>query len=659
MEFDAAKQRIDELRALLDKYAKQYYDDDNPDVTDAEYDALMVELSALESEFPNLASDASPTQRVGGTASSKFAKVTHAVKMESLQNAFSKQDIEAFITRIAELVDNASFVVEPKIDGLSVSLEYESGILVRGSTRGDGIVGEDITENLITIQSIPQILQNAPPVLEVRGEVYMPKKSFKAIVEQQQAFGQTPFKNPRNAAAGSLRQKDSAITRSRNLDIFIFNIQRCSTPQTSHKASLDMLKALGFTVSPSYVQYATADDVLAEIDRIGSLRSGLEYDIDGAVVKLDDITARGDVGSTNKFPRWAIAYKYPPEVKPSKLLKIEVRVGRTGVLTPTAVFEPVSLAGTTVSRAVLHNQDFISELDIRIGDTVDVHKAGDIIPEVLKAYDHQPDSVTFRLPQHCPACGERTEKLLDESALRCVNPECPEQLRRNIIHFASRVAMDIDGLGPATIDQLLERGIIKSVADLFSLTAQDIRTLDKFKEQSTNNLMSSLEKCKDQNLDRLIFSLGIRNVGQKAATLLCERFPDIDSIMSAAEAEISAIYGLGPVIAQSAVAFFSKDGAKDLIDRLRGAGLNMNYRSGKKSNKLNGMTFVVTGTLDTMSREEANALVEANGGRAAGSVSKKTSYVVAGENAGSKLTKARDLGVTVLSETEFLDMINK
>lgn len=658
MDFDTAKNRVEELTQQISRYAHQYYDLDAPEVSDAVYDKLVQELEALERQFPQLVSGDSYTQKVGGTASSKFSKVEHTVKMESLQNAFSKDDIEDFVLRIKEAVPDAAFVVEPKIDGLSVSLEYQNGKLIRGSTRGDGIVGEDITENLMTIKSIPHTITGAPDQLEVRGEVYMPKKSFYEIVEQQQAQGQTPFKNPRNAAAGSLRQKDSEITRARNLDIFVFNVQQSSETVTGHHASLDRLKAFGFPVSPSYVLCNTAQEVLTEIDRIGAMRGQLDFDIDGAVVKLDNIAARRDIGSTNKFPRWAIAYKYPPEIKSSKLEQIEVQVGRTGVLTPTAVFKPVLLAGSTVSRAVLHNQDFINELDIRIGDTIDVHKAGDVIPEVLRAYDHLPDSVTYKLPDHCPACHEKTVRLMDESALRCVNPECPEQLRRNLIHFASRGAMDIDGLGPATIDQLLERCLVKSAADLFSLTREDILSLDKFKEQSTDNLLNALELCKAQNLDRLVFSLGIRNVGEKAATLLCERFKDMDGLMAATDDAISAIYGIGPTIAQSVTEFFAKDGAKDLIHRLKEAGLNMVYRSTRQSSKLDGMTFVVTGTLETLSRDEANALIESNGGHAAGSVSKKTTYVVAGESAGSKLTKAQELEIPVLTEQQFLEMIH-
>lgn len=659
MDFESAKGRAAQLNKLIGQYAHQYYDLDAPEVSDAVYDQMVRELDTIEREYPQLASEDSLTQRVGGQVSSKFEKVIHAVKMESLQNAFSKEEIDDFITRMQQAVHNAEFVVEPKIDGLSVSLEYRDGVFARGSTRGDGTVGEDITENLRTIRSIPQRLENAPDLLEVRGEVYLSKKNFLRIVEQQQAQEQTPFKNPRNAAAGSLRQKDSEITKSRDLDIFVFNVQQCSAPLVSHKASLDMLHQLGFPVSPSYKLCTTAQQVTDEIDRIGGKRRQLDYDIDGAVVKLDELAARPLVGSTNKFPRWAIAYKYPPEVKSSKLLDIEVQVGRTGVLTPTAVFVPVLLAGTTVSRAVLHNQDFINELDVRVGDTVDVHKAGDIIPEVLRAYDHQPGSVTFQLPAHCPACGEETVRLMDESAVRCVNPECPEQLRRNLIHFASRGAMDIEGLGPATIDQLLEKKLVHSAADLFTLTREDILSLEKFKEQSTDNLLAALDACKEQNLDRLVFSLGIRHVGQRAATLLCERFGNMDSLMTAMVDDIADIFGVGPVIAQSATAFFAKEGAQDLIARLKAAGLNMTYRSNKASDALAGKTLVVTGTLETLSRDEANTLIEANGGHAAGSVSQKTDYVVAGDNAGSKLTKAQQLGIPVLTEQAFLAMLQQ
>ncbi|MEG1651212.1 MAG: NAD-dependent DNA ligase LigA [Oscillospiraceae bacterium] len=657
MEFEQAKNRINELRNQLEYHSKLYYEQDNPSISDYDYDMLLKELNELEAAFPQLKSEDSPTEHVGGSAAAKFSKVIHTIKMESLQNAFSHEDIADFVRRVAEEIQNAEFVVEPKIDGLSVSLEYKNGKLVRGSTRGDGITGEDITQNLRTIRSIPDMLKSAPDFLEVRGEVYMPKASFAAIVAQQQADGDTPFKNPRNAAAGSLRQKDSNVTASRNLDIFIFNVQQSTKSFLTHSEALDYLKSLGFHTSPSYKICHTSDEMMDEIMRIGKERTALSYDIDGAVIKLNSLSDRYVLGSTNKFPRWATAYKYPPEIKASKLTSIEVAVGRTGVLTPTAVFDPVMLAGSTVSRAVLHNQDFINELDIRLGDTIDVRKAGDVIPEIVRAYEHQPESHTFKLPETCPACGERAERLLDESALRCINPECPEQRRRNIIHFASRSAMDIDGLGEATVDQLISTGLVTNAADIFELSREQLMSLDKFKDKSADNLIAAISACKANNLDRLLFALGIRNVGQKAATLICEKFNDMDSIMSAQAETISQIDGIGPIIAQSVVKFFGTQGALDLVNRLKELGLNMNYKSSRQSNIFEGKTFVVTGTLETLSRDEANALVESNGGKASGSVSKKTSYVLAGENAGSKLAKAQELDVAVLSEQEFLDML--
>ncbi|MEG1984612.1 MAG: NAD-dependent DNA ligase LigA [Oscillospiraceae bacterium] len=657
MEFEQAKNRINELRNQLEYHSKLYYEHDNPSISDYDYDMLLKELNKLEAAFPQLKSEDSPTEHVGGSAAAKFSKVIHTIKMESLQNAFSHEDIADFVRRVAEEIQNAEFVVEPKIDGLSVSLEYKNGKLVRGSTRGDGITGEDITQNLRTIRSIPDMLKSAPDFLEVRGEVYMPKASFAAIVAQQQADGDTPFKNPRNAAAGSLRQKDSNVTASRNLDIFIFNVQQSTKSFLTHSEALDYLKSLGFHTSPSYKICHTSDEMMDEIMRIGKERTALSYDIDGAVIKLNSLSDRYVLGSTNKFPRWATAYKYPPEIKASKLTSIEVAVGRTGVLTPTAVFDPVMLAGSTVSRAVLHNQDFINELDIRLGDTIDVRKAGDVIPEIVRAYEHQPESHTFKLPETCPACGERAERLLDESALRCINPECPEQRRRNIIHFASRSAMDIDGLGEATVDQLISTGLVTNAADIFELSREQLMSLDKFKDKSADNLIAAISACKANNLDRLLFALGIRNVGQKAATLICEKFNDMDSIMSAQAETISQIDGIGPIIAQSVVKFFGTQGALDLVNRLKELGLNMNYKSSRQSNIFEGKTFVVTGTLETLSRDEANALVESNGGKASGSVSKKTSYVLAGENAGSKLAKAQELDVAVLSEQEFLNML--
>lgn len=657
MDQQQAKQRINDLTAQLKEHARLYYDLDAPKITDSEYDALLRELSDLEREYPQFAHADSPTTHVGGTASSQFSKVTHAVKMESLSNAFSAEEVDAFVQRVKEVVPDAVFCVEPKIDGLSVSLEYQNGKLVRGSTRGDGVTGEDITQNLMTIRSIPHVLADAPAFLEVRGEVYMPREVFRSIVEQQEAQGITPFKNPRNAAAGSLRQKDPTVTAQRGLDIFIFNVQQSTTTFDSHIESLVFLRSLGFPVAPDFARCETTDEIMTHINRLGENRSGLSFDIDGAVIKLDNLSRREALGSTNKFPRWATAFKYPPEIKSSKLLDIEIAVGRTGVLTPTAVFDPVLISGTTVSRAVLHNEDFIRELDIRIGDTVDVHKAGEIIPEILRAYDHAPDSKPFSMPDVCPSCGESVVRLPDEAAVRCVNPACPEQRRRNLIHFASKGAMDIDGLGPATLDQMLDKGLVSDIADLFALQKQDLLTLDKIKEKSAQNILDAVEACKAANLDRLIFSFGIRNVGQKAAVLLCRHLKDIDGFFSAQEEDLSLVDGIGPVIAASVCAFFRKEGTRELIEKLRAAGVNMTYISTQTSQKLEGMTLVVTGTLQSLSREEANRLISDNGGKAAGSVSKKTSYVVAGEAAGSKLEKARTLGIPVLTENEFLEML--
>lgn len=657
MEFSEAKKRITELREQLEYNSKLYYELDAPVIEDSEYDAMLKELNELEASFPELVTEDSPTQRVGGAANSQFKKVTHALKMESLQNAFSAEDISAYTERVREAVPNAEFVVEQKIDGLSVLLEYKNGKLVRGSTRGDGITGEDITENILTIKSIPHSIDSSIELLEARGEVFMPKEVFLRIVEQQQTEGETPFKNPRNAAAGSLRQKKSAVTAERELDIFVFNLERSSKTFTTHSETLEFLKREGFHVSPQYSLCKTDEEIMNAIKSIGERRTGLSYDIDGAVVKLNSLSDRRILGSTNKFPRWAIAFKYPPEIKEATLLDIEVGVGRTGVLTPTAVFTPVQLAGTMVSRAVLHNQDFIDSMDIRVGDTVSVRKAGDIIPEIISSKNHKEGSDTFKLPSLCPSCGEPVVRLSEEVAHRCVNPECPEQKRRNIIHFASKGAMNIDGLGPATIDQLIDKGYVNGIGDLFSLTKEQLLTLEKIKDKSAENILTALNACKAQNLDKLINSFGIRNVGEKAATLICEVFDSAELLVNATKEQLSAIDGIGPIIADSVVKFFETDGARHLLDSLRLAGVNMSYRSAKVSKKLQGKTLVVTGTLPTLSRDEANALIENHGGKAAGSVSKKTSFVVAGESAGSKLTKANELGVPVITEEELLEML--
>ena len=659
MEKTEAKKRIQALRKTIEYNNELYYNQDAPELEDYEYDALTRELKELEKEFPEFATLVSPTQKVGGTASSQFEKVTHAVKMESLQDVFSREEIEDFLRRVREESEDADFVVESKIDGLSVSLEYHDGEFVRGSTRGDGVVGEDVTENLRTIQDIPKKLIGAPAYLEVRGEVYMPKDAFAALCEEMELAEKQPFKNPRNAAAGSLRQKDAAITASRKLSVYIFNIQQCEGRKfASHSESLEYLKELGFKVSPAFLHTKDPQAIFDKIASIGDTRGEVNYGIDGAVIKVNDLRTRNRMGSTSKFPRWAVAYKYPPEIKSTTLREIEISVGRTGVLTPTAVFDTVSLAGTAVSRAILHNEDFIREKDIRIGDVIEVRKAGDIIPEVMGVTHHAENAPVYEMPKVCPSCGEPVARMLDEAALRCINPECPAQALRNLIHFASRGAMDVDGLGPAVVAQLVNRGFVKTAADLYHLNREDLLTLDKFKAKSADNLLRAIEASKTRNLDKLIFALGIRNIGDTAATLLCEHFPSMEAICAASAEGINAIDGYGAVMAQSIVSFFAREGTRDLIDKLAAAGVNMVYHGEEKTDYLAGKTLVVTGTLPTLSRDEAEALIVKNGGKASGSVSKKTSFVLAGEAAGSKLTKAQSLDVPVIDENEFLKMIN-
>ena len=658
MTLEQAQQRVLELRRVIEYNNRLYYDQDAPELADFEYDALNRELKELEAQFPQLITPDSPTQHVGGTPSGKFAKVTHAVKMESLQDAFSYEEIRDFDRRVRGEGIEPRYVVEVKIDGLSVSLEYENGAFVRGSTRGDGVVGEDVTKNLATIKDIPKKLLNAPEFLEVRGEVYMPHAAFEQLVEEQELNDKQPFKNPRNAAAGSLRQKDSKITAGRGLSIFVFNIQQIRGKELhSHQESLDYVKQLGFVVSPRYHSFDNIEDAIAEIEAIGQMRGTLPFDIDGAVIKVDDFAQRAMLGSTNKFPRWAVAFKYPPEEKETELQQIDITVGRTGVLTPTAVFAPVQLAGTTVSRAILHNEDFIRQLDVRIGDRILVRKAGDIIPEVVAVTQHKDGSEPYQMPQVCPSCGAPAVHLEGEAALRCVNPECPAQALRNIIHFASRNAMDIDGLGKAVAAQLVSKGYVHSAADLYDLTEEQLMTLEKFKEKSARNLLNAIEASKGNNLDKLLFGLGIRNIGEKAAALIAEHFRSMQAVREAGEEQLSEIDGFGAVMAQSVVAFFAKEGTEDLIRRLADAGVNMEWHGEEKTDKLAGKTIVVTGTLPTLSRSEAEALITKNGGKASGSVSKKTAYVLAGEAAGSKLTKAQQLGVPVIDEETFLQMI--
>lgn len=658
---EQSAKRVQELRDKLNYYSRKYYVDDDPEIEDYEYDMLQRELKAIEDKYPDLVTPDSPTVRVGGSAENLLSKVEHRVRMESLQDAFSFAEIEEFDRRVRETERDVHYVVEPKIDGLSVSLEYTNGVLTRGSTRGDGDVGEDVTANLRTVRSIPLKIKTPLPFLEVRGEVYMPKSVFASLVTRQELDGEKPFKNPRNAAAGSLRQKDSKVTAGRGLDIFVFNVQQIEGEElSSHKQSLDFLREQGFHTIPFYTRFDNITDVISELKRIGEIRSGLEYDIDGAVIKVDDFAQRERLGSTSKFPKWAVAFKYPPEEKTTKLVDIEIGVGRTGVLTPTAVFEPVLLAGSTVSRATLHNQDFITEKDIRIGDEVAIRKAGDIIPEVVRVVSHAENSVPYILPSICPSCSAPVIREEGEAAVRCVNPECPAQLLRNVIHFCSRDAMDIEGLGDALVEKFIAENLISNVADIYDITAGEIMMLEGHQEKSAKNLVDAIERSKQNDLSRLLFALGIRHIGQKAAKLLSEHFGDIDSIIAASEEEIAEIDGFGGIMAKSAAEFFSMTQTADLIERLKAAGVNMKSLKEKSDDqRFAGLTFVLTGTLPTLSRKEATEIIENLGGKASSSVSKKTSYVVAGEEAGSKLQKATDLGIPVITQDDLLKMAGR
>lgn len=655
--FSQKKQRAEELRLIINYHNKKYYENDAPEIEDFEYDRLMQELIKIEEEFPELITADSPTHRVGGKADGQFASVEHAVVMESLQDAFSEDDIRDFDARVRAVVSDPVYVVEPKIDGLSVSLEYVNGEFVRGSTRGDGRVGEDVTANLRTVRSIPLKINTTLPFLEVRGEVYMSHEVFLRLVEEQELNEEKPFKNPRNAAAGSLRQKNPKITAKRKLDIFVFNIQQIDGHElTEHKQSIDYIKSLGFSTIPFYNEFDNIEDALGEIRRIGSIRGELPFDIDGAVVKVNSFAQRQALGSTAKFPKWAIAFKYPPEEKETTLLDIEVNVGRTGVLTPTGVFEPTTLAGTSVSRATLHNQDFINELGIQIGDKVIIRKAGDIIPEVLRVTEHNGSGV-YTLPEFCPSCGAKTVRDEGEAALRCTNPDCPAQLLRVLIHFCSRDAMDIDGLGEALLKVFTEKGLIKSPADIYSLKKEQISCIEGLGDKSAENLINAIEKSKQNDLSRLVYALGIRHVGQKAGKLLADRFIDIDGIISASKEDIEQIEGFGSVMAQSVSDYFGVPESVGLINELKAAGVNMKSQREIKDERFKGMTFVLTGTLTSYKRSEAAEIIESFGGKAASSVSKKTTYVLAGEDAGSKLKKATDLGVTVINEEQFAEMI--
>lgn len=652
------KNKIEQLRKQIEYHSNRYYNEDAPEIEDYEYDMMMRELQSLEENYPEYKTPDSPTQRVGGKADNTFESVVHTVRMESLQDAFSHNELRDFSKRVNETVVNCQYVVEPKIDGLSVSLEYRNGVFFRGSTRGDGNVGEDVTANLKVIRNIPLKLNEPIEYLEVRGEVYMPKKSFEKVVDRQILNEEKPFKNPRNAAAGSLRQKDSEVTKTRGLDIFVFNIQQIEGKElNSHKQSLDYLKTLGFNTIPTYKLVDNIEDAIEEIKNIGESRGSLEYDIDGAVIKVNDFESRTELGSTAKFPKWAIAFKYPPEEKQTKILDIEIAVGRTGVLTPTAVLEPVHLAGTTVSRATLHNIDFITEKGIAIGDIVTVRKAGDIIPEVLCVNEHLSDNI-YKFPTKCPSCSSDVIREDDEAAIRCINPDCPAQLLRNLIHFCSRDAMDIEGLGPAILEQFSKNNMISSSADIYDLKSEDILKLDGFQEKSAKNIIESINKSKENDLSKLLFALGIRHIGSKAAKLLAEHFKNIDAVINASVEEICEIDGFGEVMAISVYDFFKTEKTKDLILRFKQHGVNTFSKTEIKDDRFAGKTFVLTGTLPTFKRSEAQKIIESFGGKCSSSVSKKTDFVLAGEEAGSKLDKAIALGVKVINENEFKEMAN-
>ena len=650
---------IQQLRRELIQAGHEYYVLDAPTMSDYDYDHKLRRLEELEARHPEAITPDSPTQRVGGEAVSSFAPVTHRVPLESLQDVFDFDEVRTFDKRVRETVQDAAYMTEPKVDGLSVALEYRDGLFVRGATRGDGQVGEDVTENLRTIKSIPLRIPDSVGGLIVRGEVYMPKKVFHALNEERERRGEALFANPRNAAAGSLRQQDPKVAAARHLDIAVFNVQWAESVQfKTHGETLDYLKTKGFKVIPHY-SCQTIEQAVEHIREIGEGRDSFPFDIDGAVIKVDRLDQREKLGSTAKFPRWAAAYKYPPEVKPSRVLDIVVQVGRTGVLTPKAVLTPVRLAGTTVTNATLHNQDFISEKDIRIGDTVLVRKAGEIIPEVLSVVTEKrpPEAQPYIFPKTCPVCGAPVERDEDGAHVRCTGAECPAQLLRNLTHFASRDAMDIDGLGVAVVENLVGAGLIKTPGDLYFLKEEDVAGLERMGKKSAQNLLAAIERSKSNDLSRLIYAFGIRQVGQKAGKILAARFHTLEALENAALEELTAVDDIGAITAQSILEWMASPQSKHLIQRLAQAGVNMTAAEQGSDQRFAGMTFVFTGALEKFTRDEAAAMVEDRGGKSASSVSKKTSYVVAGEAAGSKLRKAQELGVTVLTEDEFLALL--
>ena len=666
MNANDAALRMKELARLLEYHSRLYYVLDAPEISDYDYDMLFRELVTLEEQYPKLADPNSPTKRVGGKALDGFNKVVHNIPLGSLSDVFDYDEVRAFVARIKEIAHDCEFTVECKIDGLSVSLVYENGKFVRGATRGDGKVGEDVTENLRTVRTIPLTIDTDEPYVEVRGEVYMSRAKFEKLNERREAEGEALFANPRNAAAGTLRQLDSKITASRGLDIFVFNYQAGTKAFETHSESLDWLKSVGFTVLDEYSVVKSADEVIDVIERIGAAREGLPFGIDGAVIKVNSLSLRGEIGETTSTPKWAVAYKYPPEEKPTKLTDIVIQVGRTGVLTPNAVLEPLQLAGTTVSRATLHNLDFIRERDIMIGDTVIVRKAGDIIPEVVSVVKEKRDGSErfFDMPSHCPSCGEAViadaddESQTGTAAYRCTNSACPAQLLRNLEHFASKDAMDIDGLGKSLLALLHSEGLVSNVADIYSLKEEQLIPLERMGKKSAENLIAAIENSKAAGLARLIYALGIRQVGVKAAQVLAAKFGDIEALFSADEESLCDIEDVGAVTARYVIDFFAHTKTREIIDELKSRGVVTVYESQQKSEKLSGMTFVLTGTLPTMKRDEAAALIESHSGKVSSSVSKKTTYVVAGSDAGSKLTKAESLGVTVIDEDALVAMVN-
>ena len=653
------KERINELSELLIDANYRYHVLDDPKMPDYEYDRLLRELEDLEKEYPDFAREDSPTKRVGGTALSQFEEVVHPVPLMSLQDVFSMEELNDFLGKTLSAESDTMFSVEPKVDGLSVALEYVDGKLVRGATRGDGNVGEDVTENIKTIRSVPMTIENAPPRLIVRGEVYMPKKAFQKLNQRREEEGKPLFANPRNAAAGSLRQLDPKIAAKRGLDIFIFNIQLAEGISfTSHCETLEYLKKLRFKVIP-YEKLSGIQEIDAKVAAINDNREQLPCDIDGAVIKVDDLAARERLGATAKFPKWAAAYKYPPEIKPTVVEDIVVQVGRTGVLTPKAVVRPVRLAGTTVTNATLHNQDFISQRDIRIGDTVLIRKAGEIIPEILEVdISKRPQGAQpYRLPQVCPVCGAKTQQDEDGAFLRCTGAECPAQLSRNIAHFVSRDAMDIEGLGSAIVDALIEKDLIHSPADIYYLRQEDVETLWKSGKTAAAKLLASIERSKEQDVSRLIYALGIRQVGVKTGKVLAAAFGNLDGVLSASEEKLTQIPDVGSVTAASIHQWSCQEQSRHMVERLRQAGVNFESKRVISDDRFSGKVFVLTGALSKFTREEASEKIELLGGKTSGSVSKKTSFVIVGENAGSKERKARELGIPILTEDEFLEMI--